>query len=295
MRSLLRTRLAACTVAAHITAAAAHAQTTPVYPGDPAWQAVNQAGATASITGAMPRSGNGSLELQLTGDPFGWGFYRTAGDPLTARLGLLADLIDLRFDWLRTPLGVAGGDAPWLAQTPVLRLLVREDGATGGPRFSELVWERWYNDASPAPLGSWQQESLLGQNLWRVTLDAANARSYTRAGCAEGAIDPLFPLLVLPATAWTGSSGCYGATDAVVWGLAVGVGSNWTGPYLAFADNVVVDFAATRQTDLAVNFELAPNVAAVPEPATVGLTALGLIAMLGAAARRRRRGGGTRD
>jgi hypothetical protein len=290
MNASLCMRLAACVVAAAVLPGSARAQLTPVYPGDPNWLPVNLVGATAAITGTAPRSGNGSLELHLAGGLQDWAYYRTAGDPFATTLGRLTDVNQFSFDWFRTSLGVAGGDAPWLAQTPVVRLLVREDVGSA-PRFSELVWERYYTDGSPAPLNSWQQESLFGQNLWRVTLDGANNRSYTRVGCSGGPIDPLFPLLTLPVLGWTGAGGCYDPSNAVVWGLAVGVGSNWPRPYAGFADNLVLGFGDPSSTDVSANFELRPT--AVPEPGTVGLTALGLMGIGGLAARRRRRRSGS--
>jgi hypothetical protein len=253
-------------------------QTSPVYPGDPNWFSQTVGGATAQITGTQPRSGNGSLQLQTSGQLADWGYYISAGDPLTSSFGMLDQLSQASFDWLRVGVNLNGADAPWLAQTPVFRLYVRQNLGNGAFQFSQLVWERYYNNGSPTPLDTWQSEDLLSQKFWRVTLNGAT-RSYTRAGCAGGPLDPLFPLLTLTPLTWAGAGGCYDPLNTFVYGVGVGVGSNWPRPYTGFADNVQLSFGPGG-THIGANFELAPQ-QTTPEPMSGllvggGLAAIGL-------------------
>lgn len=269
------------------------AQTSPVYPGDPRWTPVVQGEASAAITGAQPRLGNGSLELHLAGNDTDWSYYlSSAGARETASFGRLDALDRLGFDWMRGSAGAATGDAPWLAQSPVLRLLVREDrpAAEGGTQFSELVWERYYNAGAPTPLDQWQSEELTSQRFWRVSFDGLQ-RSYTRASCADGPIDPLFPLLTLSPVDWAAGGGCYDPANTFVWGISVGLGSNWPHQYVGFADNVQLGFAGQGGAQVGANFELRDAVVSpVPEPSVLGLLGVGLLALGAGRATTRRRG-----
>ncbi len=137
---------------------------TPVYPGDPSWFQIDPfwnmiaPNGLATITGTSPLSGNGSLQLTTTGNLGDWGYYATLSG--ANPWGQLADVTGLSFDWNRMllpytnpgiPYITQWPDAPWLAQTPVLRLLV---GETIGSQtvFSELVWEGFYTNSSPVAL-----------------------------------------------------------------------------------------------------------------------------------------------
>lgn len=249
------------------------AQAVLIYPGDPRWEAGTRGSAgTVEITGANPRSGNGSLELQTTGALEDWAFFlHAAGARETASWGLLSALDRLAFDWYReTPVA---GDAPWQAQTPVLRLHLRQ-GSFDAFTFSELVWEQYYTTEGPAETGAWVDQNLLAQNFWRYV----EPGKYTIAGGTDQQ-EPFFPnpLLTHTPSGWS----TFLAPEAYIWGISLGVGSNWPLAYLGFVDNVRLGFAG-RDLTVDANFEL------IPEPSTLLLLATGLLAFLGRPALRRR-------
>ena len=283
-----------------LVATGSAAAQTPVYPGDPAWYDDSRAGGSGAITATAPRLGNGSLEMSTSGAMTDWAFWLTAvSDPATQSWGRLIDIASLGFDWRRSGApSMEGADAPWLAQTPVLRLHLREDHGDGAPVYSELIWERWYSSDLPVGTDTWFHEDLVNGDytkLWRVygaavpgTGVGANAdgRTYAATDCTAGVIDPAKPLLVGSTAEWAGDALCMGSPNAEVWGLSIGVGSNWPLAYTGFVDNVTLGFGGADPA-VSANFELpAQNV--VPEPGTVTLLAGGL-AGLAALARRRRR------
>lgn len=257
-----------------------------VYPGGPWVSDVRGSAGTAEITGTNPRSGNGSLELSVSGDLFDWGWFNLfSGDPATTLgWGQLASLTMVGFDWYRTAM-TPTGDAPWEAQTPALRLYVRS-GTIGAPVYSELVWERWYTLASPAPTNQWITENATDQMFWRYVSGAG----YTINDCSNPpAITPGIPVKTASPANWGNGSNCYALGDAVVYGIGIGVGSNWPYQYQAFADNVKLGFNNDPNLTVYDNFELGATV--TPEPATLILLGSGLAGVGGALARRRRRTG----
>lgn len=236
------------------------------------------------ITGTNPRNGNGSLELSLTGQLSDWSWFNLfAGDPYLATWGLLMDVNRVGFDWFRVSLPPVS-DVAWERQTPALRLYVRS-GDPSAPEFGEVVWERYYNVGLPTPENQWNSEDLSNQLFWRFI----TGEGYTISDCSNpSSITPGVPLKTETPSAWGNGANCF-PDDAVVYGIGVGLGSNWPHPYHGFVDNVQLGFAGN--TDLTVwdNFELV-NSTTTPEPATLVLVGSGL-AGLGARAfsRRRRR------
>jgi hypothetical protein len=268
-----------------------------ILPGNPLWavdlntypDASNQA--TVAITGANPRSGNGSLAVTTSGSLFDWGFFQRVSGPNSA-WGLLSAVNCLTFDWYRNGY-LLPEDAPdallaetWQEQTPVLRLLVR-DLVGGEVLNSHLVWERWYNTKgvlSPTPNDQWNFEDLTSQQFWRH-FDGGN--TYTNLGCANGNFSSSASLQTYDLGGWV--TNCY-TPGAEVYGVMIGLGSWWPGEYAGYLDNVQLGF--TEQEGFAVedNFELGdPSTSTVPEPASMALLAAGLAGMSAISLLRRRR------
>jgi hypothetical protein len=257
-----------------------------IYPGNPNWSfdARGSAG-EAYISADKPRSGNASLALTTSGSLNDWAFYTRYAD---SYYGHLSDIDALSFDWLRgsntvIPDGMVSWD-PWLVQTPVLRLLIRDNiladnGDIAGTFTSELVWEKYYTDTNNnfknMIIGDWVDQNLIGQNFWRhlisiegYTLDTGvNISPYTHN-----------ELLMASSTldwALNGEVAYQYTSDAVVYGLSVGVGSMWPAQYYGYVDNILLAFNGEEPV-INDNFELP-----VPEPATFLLfgTGIGIMAL----------------
>ena len=255
---------------------------TIIYPSDLRWSVNNRIGGSSSISDINPRGGNeyvennlvgnASLALTTTGDLNDWAFYtRSVGNP---GWGLLSDINALSFDWYRETAireGLVSWD-PWNVQTPALRLLINDAGT-----ISELVWERYYtpaNFSTDMQIGSWVEQDLMNQNFWRHIF---SPEGYT-ISTGEN-IDPYIheqTLMALPLSFWASSdyySDYYYSDAATVYGLSVGVGSNWPFPYSGFVDNIFLSFDNINGIVISDNFELP---APVPEPSTLLLLVSGM-------------------
>lgn len=263
-----------------------------IYPGDPRWaldlnvypSTINFA--TAAITGTNPRSGNGSLELGTTGSLFDWAFFKRVSD---SPWGLLTEVSCLSFDWWRdsyTLPNPAPADLTaetWQEQTPVLRLLVR-DVKDNQEVLSHLVWERWYNTRStlePTENDLWHFEDVTNQQLWR---HFDGGLTYTNAGCVNTNFTGSDALQTYDILGWV--LNCY-SSSAQVYGIMIGVGSQWPGSYHAFLDNVQLSFTGQDGFVVEDNFELPTT--PIPEPAAMLLLATGLAALSVAGLLKRRR------
>ena len=299
--SVQMTRTAAALLLLAGTAVTAGAQT-PVYPypGDPTWTPMTSGWTfdptgTAAITGANPYMGNGSLALGIPdNDPFAWAFYGHLSG--SSYWGALSDVSGLSFAWQRDFIDTGNESVPWLAQTPVLRLLL---GDASGLTIGELVWERYYTDASALEVsdyGVWHPEDLLGQNFW---FNTGGNQYLVNNGCGfqnwDGtSLDTNWDggLMTGTVSSWSSSSFCTNILqNAYVWGIAVGVGSSWPNEYQGYADYVRLAFDEGQGEHEAVyaNFELPPTV--VPEPGTIFLVGTGLLGLGAASWRSRRRRG----
>ena len=223
-------------------------------PGVTAWEPTDvTSGGTANISGANPRSGNGSLELSMA----------AGGDKATAihygGNGLsLSDIVtnsanNLGFDYYRSSSSTANN-----IDAPAYRLYV-------GQFSTQLVWEAAYNGvtgSSPVPTDSWQSVDIKSGQFWeRTGGQNYNAANQTKT-LSQWLSDPTI----------TGGSG-------MILDYSVGVGSGWGGSYKGYVDNVKFG------TDTA-NFETA---AVAPEPssfAVFGMIGLGLGALILRARRR---------
>jgi hypothetical protein len=279
------------------------------------WTVLAHPDGLAVITGTNPFPnfvpfGNGSLELSTTGSLFDWGFYGTLSGPTP--WGTLAEITALSFSWWRSDIGFATNphgfnpwpDAPWLAQSPVLRLLIGQENG-GHLVYRELVWEKYYNAPGPytTPYETWNFENLLGQNFWH---NVGGSQYWVNSNCGTEDLNgggatppPVWPggLLLATPSGWvTGTFADPNATAACqaigfnlagwsVYGIAVGVGSNWPDAYRGFVDYVRLAF--NNEDVVYANFEL-PDETVIPEPSTVILLGTGLAA-LGIGQLRRRR------
>jgi hypothetical protein len=199
--------------------------------------------ANSAITDAFARSGNGSLELQ--GDRtrfFGLGNPYDPG----SNIGLLSNLNDFSFDWSIAASSLSNLDDDY---TPALRLHIWD-----GQQRSELIWEGAYNNTYGNTNRDTWYETDFEDNFWQYQ---------SGIGVTE--------LFNVGLDHWQQE---YSA-NAYVSAVSVGVGSSVGGDYLAFADNVTIQF--DNQDSRTFNFEV--DSVDVPEPSTLAIFALGMIGL----------------
>jgi hypothetical protein len=277
MKSLNATHL--ILFAAAVAAQPALAADVVVTPGDmKGWVLTDYRGTgngyTSNTVGAIdathaPAGESGSVHMATTDGSGKADFTRLQTDVVT-----FGDLTSLSYDWYRSS---SSTTTQWL--TPALRIIYDADGnLADSSDTGYMIFEPVYNVGNGhAATDTWVHEDVLGANFWQrqlspgvTTFDGPNQIFQTLAGWMT--------------PGQQGNGDLLSASSRVI-GINFGVGSGWSDTFDGAVDHVSIGVGGVTTT---YNFETAA-VAAVPEPSTYALLALGL-GMIGFAARRKRQG-----
>lgn len=225
------------------------------------------------INDTYPRNGTGSAFLQTQFGPGGASSkadieYLAAGLNVggnfyaTGSLGLFSAFSAMSYEWYRDSASTNSA-----VQHPALRILLDRDGnlATTGDRGG-LVYEAAYNGAV-VPVNTWTAGSVgAATKLWNFGLGLGFEYDI------DGDGSPYDTLAEWQASALM--------SNAVILGFSAGVGSGW-GPFMGAVDGIGWTIAGQSAM---YDFEV-PRDQGVPEPASMALVGIGLLAL----ARSRRR------
>ncbi|MCD2519130.1 PEP-CTERM sorting domain-containing protein [Massilia sp. G4R7] len=223
---------------------------------------------SVGIDASHPRSGNGSVAFNAPNNGkadieyLPGAIAPTGNYGSTASLGLFSDLVSMSYDWYRDASSQATAHLH-----PSLRVLLDRDGdlSTVNDRGG-LVFERVYNGL-PTSVDQWTSDIVNGNSfVWNFGLGLGNEYDLDGNGYAYNSTLADWQSFL---------------SGAVIIGFSSGVGSGWA-PFSGAVDNIAWNIGGVGTS---TNFELAA--ADVPEPATLGLLAIGAF---GLAARRRRNG-----
>jgi len=221
---------------------------------------------TIGIDSSHPRNSNGSVAFNAPNNgkadiEYLPGAVSVGGNYGSSQsLGLFSDLVSMSYDWYRD-----GSSQATSHLHPSLRVLLDRDGnlATTNDRGG-LVFERIYNGV-PTSADQWISDIVNGNSfVWNFGLGLGNEYDINSNGSAYDST----------LADWKSFM-----ASAVIIGFSSGVGSGW-GPFSGAVDNIAWNIGGVTTS---TNFEMAA--ADVPEPASLGLLAIGA---LGLAARRRR-------
>ena len=220
-----------------------------------------------AITGAYaPPSENGSVQMSTTDGSGKADFTR-----LSTSLTTFGSLTSLSYDWYRSSISTT---TTWL--TPALRIIYDADGNTATTAdIGYLIFEPVYNVGNgPAATDTWVHENVLNANFWQRQL---NPGANTMNGTSQ-----VFQTLSGWMTAGQQGDGDLLSGSSLILGLNFGVGSGWSGTFDGAVDHVEI---GVNDASTTYNFET--TVAAVPEPSTYAMMALGLC-LCGFISRRRK-------
>jgi hypothetical protein len=198
----------------------------------------NNGTGTVALSGAQPRSGLGSVKF----DTFGTNDRGRLGT--FGNFGTLGSISAIGYDWRD-----AGTNTSPTNLNPFYKLYVSG---------SSLTWEFSNDNAGAAPTDVWTTSNLSNAKFWirqgGINYNQA-ANMHTLAEWESGAI----------ANDGAGHTSSALSASSAISGLELGTGTGWSGQFTGFVDNVILQTAAVSFNE---NFE-------VPEPASLGLLALG--------------------